>query len=141
MKNTLTIILAIFCLSLQAQEQANPVDTTIVSVNPTPKTDSTIVIGGDTVTFNIGAIVIEPVIVDAQGNEAYSITWSAFGLTQDTTKGCNTYVVLHGKNNQQLAEFNQPIPASVVNVWLDNRVIADYILSQNPRFKRYFAVK
>jgi len=137
MKNTLTVIAVLFCISLQA----HPVDTTVISVSPTPKTDSTIVIDGDTVTFNIGAIVIEPVIVDAQGNEAYSITWSAFGLTQDTTKGCNTYVVLHGKNNQQLAEFNQPIPASVVNVWLNNSVIDDYILSQNPRFKRYFAVK
>jgi len=137
MKNTLTVIAVLFCISLQA----HPVDTTVVSVSPTPKTDTTIVIGGDTVTFNIGAIVIEPVIVDAQGNEAYSITWSAFGLTQNTTNGCNTYVVLHGKNNQQLAEFNQPIPASVVNIWLDNSVIDDYILSQNPRFKRYFAVK
>ena len=137
MKNTLTVIAVLFCISLQA----HPVDTTVVSVPSAPKTDTTIVIGGDTVTFNIGAIVIEPVIVDAQGNEAYSITWSAFGLTQDTTKGCNTYVVLHGKNNQQLAEFNQPIPASVVNVWLNNSIIDDYILSQNPRFKRYFAVK
>lgn len=124
MKKTLTVIAVLFCVNLQAQ---------------TVKSDTSIVINGDTIKYSIGAILINPVIVDAQGNEAYSITWSAFGLTQDTTKGCNTYVILHGKNNQQLADFNQPIPASIVNIWLENSVIDDYILSQNPRFKHYLS--
>lgn len=116
MKKTLTIIAVMFCISLNAQS-----DTSIVRY-------------GDTIKYSKGAILIEPVVVDAQGNYAYSITWNAFDVTQDTTKGCNTYVILHGKNNEQLTAFNQPIPASVVNVWVENTVIDNYILLQNPRF-------
>lgn len=117
-----TIILAafaiLFCTAAQAQS-----DTTVVN--------------GDTVIHSKGAIVINPVIVNANGDTAYSITWSTFGLANDTTKGCSAYVVLHGRNNQNLADFNVQIPSSVTNVWLDNSVIDDYILSKHPRLKRY----
>lgn len=135
MKQVLTIIAVMFCINLQAQT-----DTTVINSNSI-NADTSIIIGNDTVYFNKGAILIQPVIVDAQGNNAYSITWSAFGVTQDTSKGCNTYVVLHDKNNKPIGEFNQPIPANIVNIWLENSIIDDYILSQNPRFKKYIAQK
>lgn len=95
--------------------------------------DSVIV---DTVAYSKGAIHIQPVIVNAQGDSAFSIVWSAFNLSSDGS-GCNTYVTLRGRKNQQLAEFNCPIPASVVAVWgVENTPIDEYILSQYPRFKK-----
>ena len=96
--------------------------------------DSTVV--ADTVVYSKGAIHIQPVIVNAQGDSAFSIVWSAFNLSSDGN-GCNTYVTLRGRKNQQLAEFNCPIPASVVAVWgVENTPVDDYILSQYPRFKK-----
>lgn len=96
--------------------------------------DSTVVV--DTVVYSKGAIHIEPVIVNAQGDSAFSIVWSAFNLSSDGS-GCNTYVTLRGRKNQQLAEFNCPIPAEVVAVWgVDNEPVDTYILSQYPRFKK-----
>lgn len=96
--------------------------------------DTTIIV--DTVVYSKGAIHIEPVIVNAQGDSAFSIVWSAFNLSSDGS-GCNTYVTLRGRKNQQLAEFNCPIPASVVAVWgVDNEPVDTYILSQYPRFKK-----
>lgn len=119
MKSTTILIAAIlFATTVQAQT-----DTTIIN--------------NDTIIHSKGAIIIQPVIVNANGDTAYSITWSTFGLTNDTTKGCSAYVVLHGRKNQSLADFNLQIPASVTNVWLDNSVIDNFILSQKPRFKRY----
>ena len=50
--------------------------------------DSVIV---DTVAYSKGAIHIQPVIVNAQGDSAFSIVWSAFNLSSDGS-GCNTYV-------------------------------------------------
>ena len=96
--------------------------------------DTTIIV--DTVVYSKGAIHIQPVIVNAQGDSAFSIVWSAFNLSSDGS-GCNTYVTLRGRKNQQLAEFNCPIPASVVAVWgVENTPIDDYILLQYPRFKK-----
>lgn len=137
MKKLLTLIGIIIFSTAKANYQ----DTTIN--NNTINADTSIVIGNDTIYFNYGAILIAPVVVDAQGNKAFSITWSAFDVTQDTTKGCNTYVILRDKYNVQLATFNQPIPSSVVNVWFENTVIDNYILSQNPRFVKiaYFSKK
>jgi hypothetical protein len=96
--------------------------------------DSTAV--ADTVVYSKGAIHIEPIIVNAQGDSAYSIVWVAFDLSSNG-EGCNTYVTLRGKTNQKIAEFNCPIPASIVEFWgTDNTLIDDYILSQYPRFKK-----
>lgn len=98
----------------------------------------TVIVHSDTVLVKPGSIVLEPIIVNAQGDSAFSLGWTAFNLTSDTTQGCQTYVQLYGKKGQMLADFNQPIPASVVKVWgTDNTVIDDYILAMNPRFRRY----
>lgn len=98
----------------------------------------TVIVHSDTVLVAPGSIVLEPVIVNAVGDSAFSLGWSAFNLTSDTTQGCQTYVQLYNKKGQSVANFNQPIPASVVKVWgTDNTVIDDYILAMNPRFKRY----
>jgi hypothetical protein len=101
----------------------------------------TTVVNGDTVYYNQGATLINPCIVNAKGDTAYSLSWSAFGLSQ-SGGSCNTYVVLHDRKNAQIADFNQPIPAEVVAVWgVDSQPVTDYILFMNKRFIKYSAVK
>ena len=128
MKKVILSALILASLSTKAQ------DSTVI------KSDTSIIqpliIDVDTVVYSKGAIHIEPVIVNAQGDSAYSIVWVAFDLSSNG-EGCNTYVSLNGKTNQKLADFNCPIPASVVAVWgVDNTIIDNYILSQYPRFKK-----
>lgn len=93
---------------------------------------------GDSILVPAGAIEILPVIANAKGDTAISLTWRALDVRRvDTTAGCNTYVVLFDKKGGFVADFNQPIPASVVNVWgVDPWPIDDYIFQKNPRFKR-----
>lgn len=83
-------------------------------------------------------IEIEPIIVNAQGDTARSLNWTAFDVhREDTTAGCQTYVQCYDKNGKSIAQFNCPIPASVVNVWgVDPSPIDDYIFLMTPRFKR-----
>lgn len=98
----------------------------------------TVIVNTDTVVIVTDAIVIEPVIVNAKGDTAFSLIWKALDVSRDTTVGCNTYVQLFNKYGSVVADFNQPIPASVVNEWgTDPSPIDDYILLMNPRFRRY----
>lgn len=98
----------------------------------------TAVIGQDTVLVPSGAIVINPIIVNAQGDSAWTVNFYAFDVKADTVSGCQTLVTLAGKNGQSLTNFNQPLPASVVNAWrVSSDPVYDYILFMNPRFKRY----
>lgn len=91
----------------------------------------------DSIVMVQGAIEIEPIIVNAQGDSARSINFNAFNVTPDTASGCQTYVQLFDKNGRSIADFNYPIPASIKNVWgTDDSVIFNYILLMNPRFKK-----
>lgn len=120
MKKVLFILLAFVALSANAQ---------------TRKQSSAL---ADSIVMQQGAIEIEPVIVNAQGDTARSLNWTAFDLHRDdTTAGCQTYVQCFDKNGKSIAQFNCPIPASVVNVWgVDPSPVDDYIFLMNPRFKR-----
>lgn len=102
----------------------------------------TVIVNSDTVIINIDAIVINPVIVNVKGDTAFSLLWQAQNVSRDTTQGCGTYVQLFDKYGRQIADFNQYIPASVVNQWGTSPApIDDFILAQNPRFKRYYPKK
>lgn len=126
MKHLSFIIAVMFCINLQAQIRK-------VSTSPLQ----------DTIVLNQGAMEIEPVIVNAQGDTARSLNWYAFDVhREDTTAGCNTLVQLYDKKGNNIANFNQPIPASVVNIWgINPAPVDDYIFAMNPRFKRILAVK
>lgn len=119
MKKTILILLVLVSLSTQAQtrKQSSVLTDSIVMVQ--------------------GAIEIEPIIVNAQGDSARSMNFNAFNVTPDTASGCQTYVQLFDKNGRSIADFNCLIPASVKNVWgTDDSVIFNYILLMNPRFKK-----
>ena len=85
-----------------------------------------------------GAIQIQPVVVNAMAKDtAYQLTWTAFGLTRDTTQGCNTYVQMFDRTGKKVLDFNCPIPAATVNKWgTDDSVIDDYILTMYGLRKR-----
>ena len=120
MKKVILSVLVLASLSTKAQMYRNNSDTAII--------------GQDTIYYQKGGILIKPVIVSYLGDSAWSFSWTANNLSSNG-EGCNTYVTLRGKNNQQLADFNCYIPASVVAVWgISNTPIDLYILSQYPRF-------
>ena len=65
------------------------------------------------------------------------ITWVVFGLTRDTTQGCNTYVVVYDRKGKKVTDGNVPIPAHIVQQWgTDNTLIDDYILKFYNLIKR-----
>ena len=120
MKKVILSVLVLASLSTKAQMYRNNSDTAII--------------GQDTIYYQKGGILIKPVVVNYLGDSAWSFNWTANNLSSNG-EGCNTYVTLRGKNNQQLADFNCYIPASVVAVWgISNTPIDVYILSQYPRF-------
>lgn len=120
MKKVILSILVLASLSTKAQMYRNNSDTAII--------------GQDTIYYQKGGILIKPIVVNYLGDSAWSFNWIANNLSSNG-EGCQTYVTLRGKNNQQLADFNCYIPASVVAVWgISNTPIDVYILSQYPRF-------
>ena len=65
------------------------------------------------------------------------ITWVVFGLTRDTTQGCNTYVVSYDRKGKKVTDGNVPIPAAIVKEWgTDNTLIDDFILKFYNLIKR-----
>ncbi len=100
MKKITTIIAVMFCLSASAQ-----VDTVKA------------------------AIFIKPILVNAMTKDtAYQLTWSAFGVSNDTTQGCTTYVQMFNARAKKVLEFNCAIPSSIKNKWgLNDDIITDYI--------------
>jgi hypothetical protein len=120
MKKIILSVLVLASLSTKAQMFRNSSDTAII--------------GNDTIYYQKGGILIKPVVVNFKGDSAWSLNWIANNLSSNG-EGCNTYVSLKNKNNQELASFNCYIPASVVAVWgVSNTPIDSTILSQYPRF-------
>ena len=75
------------------------------------------------------AIQVKPVVVNAlQKDTCYQVTWSVFGVNRNDTTGANSYVQLFDRKAKKVGELNAPIPYSVLSVWLDDKVIDDYIL-------------
>jgi hypothetical protein len=65
------------------------------------------------------------------------ITWVVFGLSRDTTQGCNSYVVAYDRKGRKVTDGNVPIPAHIVQEWgTDNTLIDDFILNFYKLIKR-----
>lgn len=77
------------------------------------------------------AIQVQPVVVNALSKDTcYQVTWSVFGLNRnDTVSGANSYVQLYDRKAKRIQEMNVHIPYSVLSVWLEDKVIDDYILT------------
>lgn len=77
------------------------------------------------------AIQVQPVVVNALSKDTcYQVTWSVFGINRnDTVSGANSYVQLYSRTGKRVQEMNVQIPPKVLAVWLDDKVIDDYILT------------
>jgi hypothetical protein len=65
------------------------------------------------------------------------VTWVVFGLSRDTTKGCNSYVEAYDRKGKKITDGNVPIPAHIVQQWgTDNTLIDDFILNFYKLIKR-----
>lgn len=76
------------------------------------------------------ALLVQPVVVNAlQKDTCYQVTWSVFGVNRNDTTGANSYVQLYDRKAKKVGELNVPIPYSVLSIWLDDKIIDDYILT------------
>ena len=76
------------------------------------------------------ALLVQPVVVNAlQKDTCYQVTWSVFGVNRNDTTGANSYVQLFDRKAKKVGELNVPIPYSVLSIWLDDKIIDDYILT------------
>ena len=85
-----------------------------------------------------GSIQVKPVEFNRLTKDTVTqVTWVVFGLTRDTTQGCNTYVVAYDKRGRKVTDGNVPIPAAIVKQWgTDNTLIDDFILKFYNLIKR-----
>ena len=76
------------------------------------------------------AIQVTPVVINALAKDtAYQLSWNVFGINRNDTLGANSYVQLYDRKAKRIQEMNVRIPYSVLSVWLDDKVIDDYILT------------
>jgi len=76
------------------------------------------------------AIQVTPVVINALAKDtAYQLSWNVFGINRNDTLGANSYVQLYDRKAKRIQEMNVRIPYSVLSVWLEDKIIDDYILT------------
>ena len=76
------------------------------------------------------AIQVTPVVINALAKDtAYQLSWNVFGINRNDTLGANSYVQLYDRKAKRIQEMNVHIPYSVLSVWLEDKIIDDYILT------------
>ncbi len=104
MKQTISIIAVLFCLSASAQK----VDTVKA------------------------AIQIQPVVVNVMSKDTcYQVMWQANSLSRDTSLAVQFYIALYDRKGSKFTDFNLSIPASIIAQWgTSDIIIDDYILTK-----------
>lgn len=137
-----TIVFALFVISVFTVK-SQTISSTIIPTDPKLSQkqviiSDSVIINGLPVYLQIGAIPLQPVIVNAKGDTAFQMNFRAFDVPSDTISSCNTYVWLADRKANYLSDFNCVIPSSVLNIWSSAPTpIYNYILSVNPRFVRF----
>lgn len=76
------------------------------------------------------AIQVTPVVINALAKDtAYQLSWNVFGISRNDTTGANSYVQIYDRKAKRIQEMNVRIPYSVLSVWLEDKIIDDYILT------------
>ena len=76
------------------------------------------------------AIQVTPIVVNSLNKDtAYQVTWQLFGLTRDSSQGCNSYVQIFDRKAKKISDLNIPIPAATLAIWTVDTVIDNYILT------------
>ena len=91
----------------------------------------------DTVISPKMAILITPVVINFQGDSAFSLSWRIDGVTRDTTNGANGTVSLYGKTGRSLIQFSVNIPKEIINNWGTDPATIDNFIFSIPESKRF----
>ena len=84
----------------------------------------------DTTGVIKNAIQVQPIQINALTKDSvYQVGWSVFGISRNDTTGANSYVQLFDRKGKRVSEMNVRIPYSVLSVWLEDKIIDDYILT------------
>ena len=77
------------------------------------------------------AIQVQPIQINALTKDSvFQVSWMVFGISRnDTTQGANSYVTLYDRKGKRVQEMNVPIPAKVLQVWIDDIIIDNHILN------------
>ena len=88
----------------------------------------------DTVVMPMGAVKINPIVINAVGDTAYSFTWKVLNINSDTTDIGSVIITLYGRNANILTTIqNQLSMALVRKFYLSFQFIEAFILSKNKR--------
>lgn len=82
------------------------------------------------------SLQINPVLVNPlKGDTAYQITWSV-NVFRGKGEDCLSYIKFLDRHGNKVQDVNIIIPSSVIEVWLDDKVIDDFILNRFKLSKR-----
>jgi hypothetical protein len=79
-------------------------------------------------------IEIEPIIIGLNDEVYNAITWTVNGLDRLGTYAIANYKLFNIANPNQYLWYTLTIPQDVLEIWLDDSVIDDYIIASNDKF-------
>lgn len=79
-------------------------------------------------------IEIEPIVIGLNDEVYNAITWTVNGLIRHGTYAVANYKLFNIANPNQCLWYDLVIPQEVLELWLDDSVIDDYIIASNNKF-------
>ena len=79
-------------------------------------------------TYPSGSTPVIPVVATLKNDTTYSFGWMISRVSSDTTLDAYGEVYLYNRNGSKIFEEGFTVPKSVVNAWITNKVIDDFIL-------------
>ena len=75
------------------------------------------------------AIQVKPMLYNALLKDTvYQVSWTVLGIPRQDTSGANSYVQLFDRKAKNIGQMNIWIPNAIINIWLNDTIIDDYIL-------------
>lgn len=94
------------------------------------------VVNGDTVIHQKSAILINPIALNINGDTAYSLFWIVDNISRDSTANSNGRLFLFDKKGGAIQTITFDIPSKIINEWIGNNSIDNFILNKYPKFKK-----
>jgi len=89
------------------------------------------------VKTHLGAIPIIPIVVNANGDSAYSVSWRINSITSDTSVQPIVFIYVHDKKGAILSIIETKLSQSVSRKFFGSFSFVDsFILGNIPRFKK-----
>lgn len=88
----------------------------------------------DTVVMPMGAVKINPIVINAVGDTAYSFTWKVLNISSDTTDIGNIIINLYGRKATILTTIQNQSSITLIRKFYPSfTFIEAFILSKNKR--------